>query len=105
MRRVMVRYRLLPERVAEHQALLAALFAELARARPAGLEYRVLALADGVSFVHLATTSGADNPLLALAAFKAFSADIKARCADGPPVATEITLVGDYPGGAALGAG
>ncbi len=105
MRRVMVRYRLLPERVAEHEALLAAVFAELAAQRPAGLEYRVLRLADGVSFVHLATVAGADNPLTALAAFKAFTADIKARCADGPPVTTEVTLAGDYPAGAAPGAG
>lgn len=105
MRRVMVRYRLLPERVVEHEALLAAVFAALAAERPAGLAYRVLRLADGVSFVHLATLEGPDNPLLGLAAFKAFTADIKARCADGPPVTTEVTLAGDYPAGAARVAG
>ena len=105
MRRVMVRYRVLPERVAEHEALLAPVFAELAAQRPAGLEYRVLRLADGVSFMHLATLQGADNPLLELAEFKAFTADIKARCADGPPVTTDVTLAGAYPAGAAPGLG
>ena len=57
MRRVMVRYRLLPERVAEHEALLAAVFAELATQRPAGLEYRVVLSARRPGVVALALSA------------------------------------------------
>ena len=95
MRRVVVHYRLKADRVAEHEALLLPVFAELSQARPAGLSYEAMKLADGVSFVHVATLAGTDNPLLALASFKAFSADIRARCEE-PPASADATLIGSY---------
>jgi hypothetical protein len=56
-----------------------------------------LRLADGVSFVHLASIETPDgkNPLGEIAAFKAFQAGIKDRCAE-PPQASDATAIGDY---------
>ena len=53
MRRVMVRYKVKPDRAAENEALVRAVYEELARTPPAGLRYATFALDDGVSFVHL----------------------------------------------------
>lgn len=96
MKRVVVRYRLAAERAAEHEALLARVFEELAAVRPPGLRYRALRLADGVSFVHVAE-HGDENPLTALPAFKAFVANIRERCEE-PPVAADAAELGAYVG-------
>ena len=53
MRRVMVRYKVKPERAAENEALVRAVYDELQRTAPDGLRYATFALEDGVSFVHL----------------------------------------------------
>ena len=96
MKHVVVRYRVKPECVAEHEALVQGVFGQLAELRPVGLDYRVLKLGDGVSFLHVATVTGAENPLPSLAAFKAFTADLKSRCEE-PPVSSESARVGAYP--------
>ena len=97
MKRVVVRYRVKRERVEEHEALVRAVFAELASAKPDGLAYQALKLEDGVSFVHVAAVSTADgqNPLTALASFKAFAANIADRC-DEKPVSATATAIGAY---------
>ena len=95
MRRTIVRYRVKPERVADHEALIQAVFAELATSKPAGLRYGAYKQADGVSFVHFAIVEGDTNPLDSVAAFKAFGANIKDRC-DEPPVVTQLQGVGIY---------
>ncbi len=97
MKLVAVRYRLKAERAAEHEALLARVFEELAAARPPGLRYRALRLADGVSFVHLAEHADGANPLTALPAFKAFVANIRERCEE-PPIAADAAELGAYVG-------
>src|SRR5918996_1641965 len=61
MRRVMVRYRLKPERVEENEVLVRAVYEELEGTRPEGLRYATFKLEDGVSFVHLALHT-ADRP-------------------------------------------
>jgi hypothetical protein len=96
MRRLMIRYRVKPERAAENQQYVENVFRELATTRPGGLRYASFKLADGVSFVHVVSieTEG-ENPLQQSAAFKAFTADIEERC-DGEPVTTELTEVGSY---------
>src|SRR6185312_15188777 len=71
MPQVMVRYRVRPERVAENEALVEAVYAELAAAQPAGLRYATFRLPDGVTFVHVAEHD-ADNPLPKVAAFRRF---------------------------------
>ena len=100
MRRVMVRYTIKPEHVADNERYVRAVFAELARDRPAGLHYATFKLADGASFMHVAsidTTATADgkNPLLALAAFRELTSTIGARCVE-PPVTTELETIGAY---------
>ena len=95
MRRVIVRYRVKPARVEEHEALIRAVFVELAKTKPDGLRYGAYKQADGVSFVHVAFVSVEKNPLQALDAFQKFTANIQERC-DEPPVTTELAEIGAY---------
>lgn len=97
MKRVMVRYKVKPDRAAENEAYIAGVFAQLRREQPAGLRYASFKLEDGASFVHIAAIDTADgsNPLIQLAAFQAFTAGIKDRCAE-PPVAVALTELGSY---------
>ena len=99
MKRVMVRYTVKPEHAEENQALIEAVFAALEREQLNGIGYSVFKLADGVSFVHLATHDSADgvNPLTAIPAFKAFAAGVKERCAV-QPVSSPVTMIGHYAG-------
>jgi hypothetical protein len=92
-----VRYETKPERADENAALVEKVFVELAADRPEGLQYMTLRLADGVSFVHIAsvTTSDRTNPLFGTAAFAEFQKEVAERCATGP-VATGATVVGAY---------
>jgi hypothetical protein len=94
---VIVRYTTHPEQAEENQRLIRAVFAELAERRPEGLRYVVTRLEDGVSFVHLATFDGDVNPLTTSSAFREFVSGIGDRCVV-PPVSTEGTTVGRYPG-------
>ena len=96
MRKVLVRYKVKPERADENQALVEAVYAELHEKKPAGLRYTTLKSDDGLTFFHLAsieTTEG--NPLGSLDSFKKFQEDIKDRC-DEPPKPTNLSLVGAY---------
>jgi hypothetical protein len=97
MKRVMVRYKVKADRVAENESYIAKVFEQLEREKPAGLRYASFKLADGVSFVHFVSIETADgsNPLSELSAFKAFTAEIKDRC-DEPPAAVELKEVGSY---------
>jgi L-rhamnose mutarotase len=97
MRRVMVRYKVKPDRAAENEALVRAVYEELARTQPAGLHYATFALEDGVSFAHLSTLDTEDgrNPLSEVEAFARFQAGIGERCEEGPVVA-QLREVGSY---------
>lgn len=97
MKRVMVRYKVKPDRAGENEKLVKAVFEQLKRDAPAGLRYASFKQPDGLSFVHIVSMEAADggNPLGETAAFKAFTADIKSRC-DEPPVAVELDEVGSY---------
>lgn len=97
MKRVVVRYKVKPERLAEHEALVRDVFAELEKVRPAGLAYQALVLEDGLSFVHIASISTADgtNPLAKLPSFQAFTRTIAERIEE-KPVSTEATALGAY---------
>jgi hypothetical protein len=92
-----VRYRTKPDRADENQAFVEKVFDELAAARPDGLRYMTLRLADGVSFVHVASIDTLDgsNPLGGVPAFGAFQRQIADRCEEGPLV-MEATVVGSY---------
>jgi hypothetical protein len=97
MRRVMVRYRVKPDQAQANEALVRAVYDELAEVRPEGLRYTTYKLEDGVSFVHIAATDTADghNPLPDVAAFRKFVEGIGDRC-DEPPVTVELQEVGSY---------
>ena len=92
-----VRYKTTPDRADENQALIEKVFGELDANRPSGLRYASFRLADGVSFVHVASvdTNDGTNPLTATPAFMEFLRDIKERCEEAP-LATDATVVGSY---------
>ena len=96
MNHVMVRYRVKPDRAAENEELVRAVYAELHRTQPDGFHYATYQLDDGVSFVHIATQTGdAPNPLTELEAFQRFSKDIADRCEDQPAL-SELREIGSY---------
>jgi hypothetical protein len=97
MNTTVVRYQVKPERAADNQQLIEAVFAELDELEPEGFTYKVFLLADGVSFIHVVTEHDIDDPdsLQAVPAFQAFVAGIADRC-DVPPVAAGATIVGGY---------
>jgi hypothetical protein len=97
MTRVIVRYRVKPERADENIALIQQVFAQLARDKTEGVRYATFKLEDGVSFVHIATIDAQDgsNPLLAVAAFQRFAETIKDRCVE-PPINMQAEVVGEY---------
>ncbi len=90
-----VRYQVKEGRGDENQALVEAVFAELAQTKPDGLRYGTVRLEDGVTFIHTARIDGEENPLAASPAFKAFTDNIAERC-DVPPAAAGATVVGNY---------
>jgi len=97
MRQVLVRYRVKPERVAENEELVRAVYDELHRTEPSGLRYATFQLDDGVTFVHIALEEAGDgdNPLTALPAFRRFQQNIAERC-DEPPTVSELREIGSY---------
>lgn len=97
MKRVIVRYKVKPERAAENVSLIQQVFAQLTSEKPEDVRYATFKLDDGVSFVHVATIDAADgkNPLLAVAAFQRFSEAIKDRCIE-PPISMQAEVVGEY---------
>lgn len=94
---VVVSYQVKPEAVAEHERLIRGVFEQLHAERPGNIEYKVVRLADGVSFVHLSSADTADgsNPLPELAAFKEFGRDSADRVAT-PPQPTAAEIIGSY---------
>ena len=96
MRKVLVRYRVKPDKAVENQRLVEAVYDELRQRGPAGLRYTTLKAEDGVTFFHLASieTDGG-NPLAEMSSFKQFQKNLGERC-DEPPTPTDLTLVGAY---------
>src|ERR1700733_14832679 len=93
---IMVRYKTSDAHADANEALVHAVFDELRARAPAGIRYATYRLADGGSFVHIATLDGEDhNPLTGLPAFKAFQKDLKDRCLE-PPLVTELFAVDAY---------
>ena len=97
MKRVMVRYKLKADRVAENERYVKQVFEQLERERPAGVQYATFKLDDGVSFVHIASLAVTEttNPLTDLSTFKEFTANIKDRCEE-QPVSLKLNEVGSY---------
>jgi hypothetical protein len=95
MRQVMVRYKVKPDRAAENEELVRAVYDELHQADPSGLRYATFQLDDGVSFVHLAWSEEGQNPLSQVEAFQRFQENIADRCEE-LPVATSVREIGSY---------
>ena len=97
MKATVVRYQTKPDRAAENQQLVEAVFAELDEREPEGFTYKVFRLEDGVSFIHVVIEHDFDEPdsLQAVPAFQAFVSGIADRC-DVPPLAMGATIVGGY---------
>jgi hypothetical protein len=93
----MVRYKVKPDRVAENEELVRAVYDELQRTQPTGLRYATFQLDDGVSFLHLASTETEDghSPLSQVKAFRQFQESIRDRCDEGP-VVTELREIGSF---------
>jgi hypothetical protein len=95
MKTVMVRYITLAEHAETNARLVHAVFDELRALQPGGIRYATYRLADGVTFVHVASHAQDSSRLTSLPAFRAFQANLKERCAE-PPVVTELTAVDSY---------
>lgn len=94
---VVVSYTVKPEAMDEHVRLIEAVFAQLHDERPDNVEYKVVRLDDGVSFVHISTADTPDgaNPLPELSSFRDFGRDSGSRVATQPNP-TGADLIGAY---------
>ena len=97
MRTVLVRYKTKQDQAEANAKLVRTVFDALATRVPGGFHYVTLRLADGVTFVHVASveTDDGTNPLADVAAFGRFQAAVGERC-EVAPVVTELTEVGSY---------
>jgi hypothetical protein len=95
MSQVMVRYVVKPDRVAENEDLVRAVYAELQAAQPEGFGYATFVLDDGVTFIHVASVDAERNPLTEVAAFARFQEGLGERV-EAPPVVTTLRRVGSY---------
>jgi hypothetical protein len=97
MKKVVVRYKTKPGQADENQRLAERVFDELNERDPGGVRYATFRLADGVSFVHVASieTDDGSNPLAETSAFAEFQREIEDRCSE-QPAAQDATLVGSY---------
>jgi hypothetical protein len=96
MKTIMVRYKTSEIQADANETLVRAVFNELRTVAPRGFRYATYRLADGGTFIHLATLDAPDdNPLLGLPSFKAFQKDLRDRCLE-PPVVTELRAVDSY---------
>jgi len=94
---VVVSYRVKPEAVAEHVRLIEAVFDQLRAEQRTEVDYKVIRLEDGVSFVHMSTSDTPDgaSPLPTLSAFQQFGAGLADRV-ETPPDAKPGDLIGVY---------
>ncbi len=95
MKRTMVRYKVKADRAVENERYIPSVFEQLKHEQPPGLRYASFKLDDGVSFVHIAEAAEGTNPLGALSAFRAFTAEIQDRCEEAP-VAVDLNEIGSY---------
>lgn len=96
---VVVTYTIRPEAKEEHVRLIEGVFAQLNKDHPNNVDYQVMCLEDGVSFVHMSSgeTPDGSNPITELSAFKEFSQNIAERVVTMPKPSS-ATLIGSYRG-------
>ncbi len=94
--RVLIRYRLKPDRVAVNLDLLRDAYDEMNALRPPGLRHATYQLDDEVSFIDFVETQGrGPGPLPSLPAFGRFRAGLDDRCVE-PPTMFELRHVASY---------
>jgi hypothetical protein len=97
MKRMIVQYKVKPEKAAENQQFIKRVFEELRAKAPEGIRYITFKGNDGVSFMHLVSveTETGENPLDQSSAFQAFQAGLGERFAEQPTFTT-LEEVGSY---------
>ena len=96
MSKVMVRYKVKPERAQENEQLIRAVYEELQSSAPAGLRYATFCADDGVSFIHIASSeTEGPSPLREVVAFKRFQQNVGERCGE-PPASVELREIGSF---------
>jgi quinol monooxygenase YgiN len=97
MERVLVTYKVKPDRVEENEELIKAVYAELRQINDLEIHYATFKLNDGQTFVHLASFASMDKqPILTESkAFKAFQENLKERC-EIPPDPQKLNEIGSY---------
>jgi hypothetical protein len=97
MRRVIVQYKVKPDRAEENIQFIDNVFTELAESKPSGLRYASFKGEDGVTFIHFASIETDDgiNPLDDSPAFQAFQEGIRDRC-EIPPQVTQLNSIGSF---------
>jgi hypothetical protein len=93
----MVRYKVKADQAARNEELVKQVYEELHQTAPTGFHYATFVLEDGVSFVHVASSEGerGSNPLMEVAAFRAFRENLEERCEE-PPDRAGVREVGSY---------
>jgi hypothetical protein len=97
MKRVLVRYKVKPEKAEENENYIRKVFEDLKQSHPDGIKYASFKLDDGLSFVHLASieTDDGSNPLGQFETFQKFQDGIQERCEE-PPVVVDLNEIGSY---------
>jgi hypothetical protein len=95
--RVLVRYKVKQDRVAENEELVRAVYAGLHEIGDPDVHYATFKLNDGCTFIHIAVFSSKEKQavLSDSPAFLAFQKDLKDRCVE-PPDPQPLTEVGSY---------
>ena len=95
MRAVKVEYTVKPEYVSTNKANIQKVMDELRALGDVGVLYSTYTKEDGCSFVHFSIHRDSDEPniITSLAAFKTFSAQLKAEGLISPPQAIKLDMV------------
>ena len=95
--KLIVRYRVKADKVAENEGLVRAVYKSLHETNDPDVHYATFKLNDGRTFVHIASFLSKEKEavLTELDAFKAFQKGLKDRC-DEPPDNQPVTEVGSY---------
>jgi hypothetical protein len=97
MERLMLRYTVRPEALADHLQLLHAVYEELAERRPDGFSWVTYQLEGDAELLELAAAERLPGPLPDLASFRRYREGLEQRCSQR--VVSDLTLVGAYPRG------
>jgi hypothetical protein len=95
MRLTVVQVKIKDEKLAELEAAVKEMFAEITRARPEGVHYATCKLSDGVSFFVLLGLDGDNNPLMSVPKFTEIQARMKKMHAE-PAKLEQLEVVGQY---------